>query len=72
MLKELKMEAIGEIEKAISNLTLEELAQFREWFEEFDADLWDRQFEEDVKTGKLHRIAEKSISDFKAGKAKEL
>ena len=31
------MTTIIEIEKAISNLPPEELAQFRAWFEEFDA-----------------------------------
>ena len=55
------MTTIIEIEKAISNLPPEELAQFRTWFEEFDAAAWDRQFEEDVVSGKLDAIADKAI-----------
>ena len=66
------MTTIIEIEKAISNLPPEELAQFRAWFEEFDAAVWDRQFEEDVVSGKLDAIADKAISDFKNGNFKEL
>lgn len=66
------MSTVKEIEKAISNLKAEELAQFREWFEEFDAAVWDKQFEEDVKSGKLDAIAGKAIADFKKGKFKEL
>ena len=66
------MTTIIEIEKAISNLPPEELAQFRTWFEEFDAAAWDRQFEEDVVSGKLDAIADKAISDFKNGNFKEL
>ena len=66
------MTTIIEIEKAISTLPPEGLAQFRAWFEEFDAAVWDRQFEEDVVSGKLDAIADKAISDFKNGNFKEL
>jgi len=55
------MTTIIEIEKAISNLPPEEIAQFRAWFEEFDAAVWNRQFEEDVVSGKLDAIADKAI-----------
>ena len=61
-----------EIEKAVSNLPPEELAKFREWFEEFDAAAWDKQFEEDAKSGKLDDIANKALADFKESKFKEL
>lgn len=66
------MTKIQEIEKAISNLTPQELSQFRAWFEEFDAATWDKQIEEDVKSGRLDAIAEQAISDFKKGRFKEL
>ena len=66
------MVTIKEIEKAVSNLPLEDLAQFRVWFEEFDAKLWDRQFEKDAKTGKLDNIANKALTNFKEGKFTEL
>lgn len=54
---------LPKIEKVISNLTPEELSQFRAWFEEFYAVTWDKQIEEDVKSGRLDAIAEKAISD---------
>lgn len=63
---------IYEIEKAVAGLSSNDLARFREWFEEFDAQLWDEEFENDVKSGKLDNIANKAIADFKSGKAKEL
>ena len=66
------MATIQEIEKAISNLTPKELSQFRVWFTKFDAATWDKQFEEDVKSGRLDAIAEKAIVDFKKGRLKEL
>jgi len=55
------MTTIIEIEKAISTLPPEGLAQFRAWFEEFDAAVWDRQFEEDVVSGKLDAITDEAI-----------
>ncbi|MBC8430338.1 MAG: hypothetical protein H8D96_00305 [Desulfobacterales bacterium] len=66
------MVTIQEIEKAVSNLPPEEMAKFRVWFEEFDAQLWDRQLEQDVKAGKLDNIANKALTDFKEGKFTEL
>ena len=63
---------IHEIEQAITELSPREMAHFREWFEEFDAQAWDEQFERDAKSGKLDELANKAIADFNAGKAKEL
>ena len=69
--KEIKM-TIQEIERAISELSPDELARFREWFEEFDARVWDEQLERDARSGKLNKLADKAIRDYRAGKAKEL
>jgi hypothetical protein len=33
-------------------------AEFRRWYAEFDADLWDRQVEADPKNGKLDFLVE--------------
>jgi hypothetical protein len=66
------MQTIQEIEQAISRLSREELARLREWFDEFDAAMWDRQFESDVRSGKLEQLAEKAIADYRAGKSKEI
>lgn len=64
--------SITEIEQAIAELSPEELARFREWFEEFDARVWDEQIENDAKTGKLDKFADKAIDEYRTGKAKEL
>ncbi len=49
------------IERQIKELSPKELAEFREWFAEFDGELWDRQFEADVKAGKLDALAERAL-----------
>ena len=41
------------IEGQIKELTRTELTAFREWFAQFDAEEWDKQFEADVKAGRL-------------------
>jgi hypothetical protein len=63
---------IQEIEQAITELSPDELARFREWFEEFDAQAWDEQFERDATSGKLDKLANKALKDYRSGKAKEL
>ena len=66
------MQAVQELQSAVSQLSVEELARFREWFDKFDAEVWDRQFEEDAKSGKLNQLANQAIADFQAGKCKQL
>ena len=39
---------------------------------ETQAEAWDKQFEEDVKTGKLDRFAEEALADFHAGRCEEI
>lgn len=63
---------ISDLEKAVSDLPPKGLAEFRHWFTKFDAAKWDRQFEEDVRTGKLDKMALKAISDYKKGRCKDL
>ena len=52
------MTTIQEIERAVTQLTAKDLAEFRRWFHEFDAAEWDRQFEDDVAAGRLDALAD--------------
>ena len=61
------MSNVQEIERAVSQLSLEELTTFRVWFSEFDAEVWDRQFEEDVAEGRLNSLAELALQHLNAG-----
>ncbi len=63
---------IRDIEKNITDLPPQKLAEFRRWYEKFDAAQWDKQFENDVHGGKLDAAANKAFRDFKNGKCKEL
>jgi hypothetical protein len=66
------MQAVQKLQSAVSQLSADELAHFRKWFDEFEAEAWDKQFEEDAKSGKLDQLANQAIADFRAGKCKEL
>ncbi|MDP9349776.1 MAG: hypothetical protein M3P24_11650 [Gemmatimonadota bacterium] len=66
------MSTIQEIERAVSGLSREELSEFRAWFLEFDAAVWDRQFEEGVEAGRLDALAEKALADLRAGRTRRL
>ena len=68
----LSMSTIAEIETAVSRLSPEELSAFRAWFTEFDAEAWDRQFEEDVAAGRLDVLAEEALRDLRAGRCRDL
>lgn len=66
------MGAVEKLELLIKSLSPEELAQFREWFAEFDAQIWDRQIETDTAAGKLDRLIEDSMADHRNNKSRPL
>ena len=63
---------VDNLEDRVKELSPEELAAFREWFIHFDAEAWDRQFEADVKAGKLDQLAERALRDHAAGRSSKL
>jgi hypothetical protein len=63
---------VEDIEKAIAKLPPDQLAQFRAWFEEFDASRFDQRIERDAASGKLDGLAEQAVDDFRKGHAREL
>ncbi len=66
------MSSVPEIEAAVTKLSRQELLAFRDWFSDFDAAAWDKQFEEDVATGRLDALAEEAIRDLREGRCREL
>lgn len=63
---------IEDIEKAVAKLPPKELARFRAWFEEFEAARFDRKIERDATSGKLDRLADEAVADYRKGRAREL
>ena len=63
---------VRSIEKAVESLPPSELAEFRRWFAEFDANAWDEQIEQDASAGKLDALAAEALADYRAGSVREL
>jgi hypothetical protein len=63
---------IQEIEQAVGQLSPADLEAFRAWFAEFDAEVWDRQFAEDVAAGRLDQLAEEALQDVREGRCTDL
>jgi hypothetical protein len=63
---------VQEIEQRIKALSAEELTALRDWFVRFDAEVWDRQFETDVRAGKLDGLAERALRAHANGQSTKL
>lgn len=66
------MTKLEDIEKAVTELTPEQLAQFRDWFEAFDAARFDEKIARDAQSGRLDALAERAREDYRKGHAREL
>ena len=66
------MTKVENIESQIRELSRDELTSLRQWFTDFDAELWDQQFEADVQRGKLDRLAARARREHATGRSKKL
>ena len=66
------MSTVQEIEQAIRALGPGDLAALRDWFAAYDAEVWDRQLEQDVAAGRLDRFAEEALRDLNEGRCTDL
>jgi hypothetical protein len=66
------MTKLEDIEKAVTQLTPDQLAQFRDWFEAFDAARFDEKIARDAQGGRLDALAERAGEDYRKGRAREL
>jgi hypothetical protein len=58
--------------QAIAKLSSDELARFRRWFEQFEAERFDIKIERDARAGRLNRLAEEALVEFRTGRTREL
>jgi hypothetical protein len=66
------MSAIEDIENAVANLPPRDLAIFSAWFEAFEAQRFDKRILQDAEAGKLDRLAEEALAEFRKGLAREI
>ena len=63
---------VSQIESAIKELTPEERSKLSEWFDEFDAQMWDDKIEADLESGKLQTLLDEAEKDFAEGRCELL
>ena len=66
------MSTVQQIEHSVRQLSRHELATFREWFTEFDADAWDKQLGQDIAAGRLDTLADEALRDLREGRCPKL
>lgn len=66
------MTTVAEITGAVKRLPKKELARFRKWFAEYDAQIWDRQLESDEAAGRLETLVREATRDHRTGRTKAL
>lgn len=66
------MTTVESIERAIEQLSPDELTKLRRWFLEYDAAAWDVQIEADAAAGKFDALAEAALAEYRSGKAREM
>ncbi len=66
------MDTLQDIQTAVSQLSAKQLSAFRAWFAEFDAEIWDREFERDVAAGRLDALAEEALQALREGQCTDL
>ena len=70
--KKAKIDSVEVLQAAVRQLSEQGLNTFRPWFFEYDAEVWDREFEEDVRLGRLDKFGDQAEKDMLEGKCREL
>ena len=63
---------IEQIERAVENLSTQELFSLSGWFEAYLESKWDKQLEEDILAGRLDQAGARADQDFEAGRCTAL
>ena len=66
------MSTVAEIKSAIKKLNPKQLRSVGNLVDEMREDMWDKQIDADAKAGKLDKLAEKALADYRAGRCKPL
>ena len=64
------MTTVEAITAAIAELPPEEVARIRAWLDERSESEWDAQIEQDEREGKLDALAERALTEHRAGRSR--
>jgi len=60
----------AEIINQVQKLPPEEVFEVGRWIREYEADLWDKQIEADIHSGKLDKLGAEAIEELRAGRTR--
>jgi hypothetical protein len=63
---------VKEIKEGIVRLSAEELAELLDWIENYQAQRWDKQIEEDLEAGRLDNLLAEADQEYEAGLSQPL
>jgi hypothetical protein len=66
------MRSVEEIEAEIAKLNPIEVRKVAKWLTEYEAELWDKQIEDDAAAGKLDRFIKEALEEYRKGKMRQL
>ena len=66
------MSRVEELEGQIKTLSSNELQELRAWLAGYDAEVWDRQFQDDAVSGRWDSLADQALKDFSEGRSTDL
>ena len=66
----LKPLSAAEIINQVQKLPASEVFELARWLREYEADLWDKQIEEDIRAGKLDKLGKEALTELRAGRTR--
>ena len=66
------MTTVSELQKVILSLSEAEYAELRGWLLDEDWERWEREFDQDVRAGKLDTLADEALQAKARGELKDL
>ena len=66
------MSTIKELQAKITDLSQDDFVRLRDWFEEYQSQVWDQKIELDANNGALDQLADQALGDFQKGNCTEL
>ena len=66
------MSTVAEIENALQTLRVDDAWKVADWLQHYLDEKWDNQIDADIAAGRLDRLADQALEDYRAGRVKPL
>ena len=60
----------AEIIDQVQKLPAKEVFELARWLRKYEAELWDKQIEADIRAGKLDKLGEEALAELRAGRTR--